>query len=88
MADRTAKEQAIAENYESFEAMLELLLREHPGEYALMRDREVVNFYPSASTAQLAGLQKYPDGLFSVQKIEEKAIDLGFYSHARYRRVA
>jgi hypothetical protein len=88
MAIQSVKEQAIAENYEAFEAILPLLLQEHQGQYALMRDRIVIGFFAAASAAQLTGLKDYPDGRFSVQKVEEKAIDLGFYSYARYRRVA
>ena len=88
MDTRTAKEKAIAENFEAFEAMLPLLLQTHKSEFALLNEREVVGFFPSASDAQLAGQDRFPDGSFSIQKIEGKAIDLGFYSYARYRRVA
>lgn len=88
METRSAKEKAIAENYEAFEAMLPLLLQTHKGEFALLSNREVIDFFVSASEAQLAGHKAFPDGAFSVQKVEDKAIDLGFYSYARYRRVA
>lgn len=85
---QSEKSKAIVENYEAFVAMLPLLLQEQCGKYALMRDRSVVDFFDSASEAQLTGKRDFADGKFSVQKVEEKAIDLGFYSHARYRRVA
>ncbi len=88
MDRRTIKEKAIAENFEAFEAMLPLLLQTHKGEFALLNQREVVSFFTTASAAQIAGRERFPDGSFSVQKIEDKAIDLGFYSYARYRRVA
>jgi hypothetical protein len=88
MAEQSPKQKAIVENYEAFEAMLPLLLQGHRGEFALLNDRKVVDFFMSASAAQRAGAERYPNGLFSVQIIEEKTIDLGFYSYARYRRVA
>lgn len=88
MGSKTPKDVAILENYEAFEAMLPLLLLDRKGEFALMRDRAVAGFFPTASAAQVSGAQRYPDSAFSVQKIEEKIIDLGFYSYARYRRVA
>lgn len=88
MDERSAKERAIVENYEAFEAMLPLLLQTHKDEFTLLRDREVVAFFDSASAAQGAGADRFPDGAFSIQKVEDKAIDLGFYSYARYRRVA
>lgn len=88
MDTRSAKEKVIAENYETFESMLPLLLQTHKGEFTLLSNCEVVGFFPSASAAQIEGARRFPDGSFSVQKVEDKAIDLGFYSYARYRRVA
>lgn len=82
------KLQAITDNYHAFEAMLALLLQDHKGEYVLMRDGQVVGFFDGAGAAQRAGVERFDDGLFSVQKVEEQGIDLGFYSHARYRRFA
>lgn len=88
MAEVSVKERAISENYDAFEAMLPLLLEEHEGQYVLLRDRDVVAFYSSASEAHLTGKEQFPDDRFSVQRVERMAIDLGFYSYARYRRVA
>lgn len=84
----TEKMQAIANNYQAFEAMLPLLLRDHKGKFALLRDGQVVEFFDTAGMAQIAGIERFDDALFSVQKVIEEAIDLGFYSHARYRRYA
>ena len=42
----------------------------------------------NAVAAHFAGAEKFPDGLFSVQKVEEGAISLGFFSYARYSRAA
>jgi hypothetical protein len=88
MNNRPIKERAIAENYEAFEALLPLLLQTHKDEFALLNNRVVVGFFHEASTAQKVGAERFPDGAFSVQKVEENAIDLGFYSYARYRRPA
>jgi len=88
MIQKSPKEITIVENFDAFEAMLPLLLLERKGEFALMRMREVAGFFPSASAAQNAGRARFPDDAFSVQRVEEKTIDLGFYSYARYRRVA
>jgi hypothetical protein len=88
MMSTATKERAISQNYEAFEAMLPLLLQEHEGEFALLREGSVAEFFGSASAAQLAGRDRFPDGAFSVQRVENKAVDLGFYSYARYRRGA
>lgn len=88
MSVENERDRIIGENYDAFEALLPSIISSHAGEYALLRDKKIIAYYPSAGGAQMAGLRRYPDGAFSVQKVEQKAIDLGFYSHARYRRVA
>jgi hypothetical protein len=82
------KEQAIAENYEAFETLLPELMIRARGKYALLRNRELVEIFETAGEAHLAGIKRFDDERFSVQKVEEKPIDLGFFSYAGYRRVA
>lgn len=86
--DKSLKEKAILENYGAFESMLPLLLVDHANEFALLREGAVSGFFDSASEAHFAGTRMFADGLFSVQRVEDKAMDLGFFSHARYSRVA
>jgi hypothetical protein len=81
----TEKERIILRNYEAFEKQLPELLETHQGEYALLRNEQIVQFFDSAIAAQLAGNEKFSDGLFSVQRVQEMAVDLGFFSHAGYR---
>lgn len=88
MSDHLAKREAIARNYDAFEAMLPLLLAERRGSFALLRDGAIAGFFDTAGEAQATGEAQFSDKLFSVQKIEDKAIDLGFYSYARYRRLS
>ena len=84
----TAKEQAMAENYEAFEAMLPELLPTAEGKFALLRDRQLIGVYDSAGAAHTVGSARFDDGLFSVQKVKQGAVSLGFFSYARYCRVA
>lgn len=88
MTDPAAKREAIIANADAFEAMLPLLVAGRRGEFALMRDRSIAGFFATPGEAQRQGAASFPDGLFSIQRVEDKAIDLGFYSHARYRRPA
>ena len=84
----TTKKDAIAQNYEAFEAMLPDLLKTAKGKFALMRERELVGLFDSASEAHFAGAKSFDDKLFSVQKVEDSAVSLGFFSYARYCRTA
>ena len=80
----TKKDTEIDRNLERFLELLPSLMAEHSGQYALLRDCEIIHFYPSAIDAQIAGNQAYPDHLFSIQQVEEEAKDLGYYSYALY----
>ena len=84
----SAKERAIAENYEAFERLLPDLLKTADGKYVLLRKREVVGVYETGGEAHAAGEARFDDGLFSVQKVKLGAISLGFFSYARYCRAA
>ena len=88
MADSRARLDAITSNYDAFEAMLPLLMQQFRGRYVLMRHGEIAGVFDTAGAAQATGSSEFSDQLFSVQRVENKAIDLGFYSHARYRRGA
>jgi hypothetical protein len=79
---REGKMAEISRNAARFGELLPSLIRQRPGEYALMRNLDIVGFYPSAMDAQTAGHDKFPDGLFSIQKVTEAVEHLGRYSYA------
>lgn len=41
----------------------------HEGEYALMKERAIVDFFTDRRSALLAGNERFPDGLFSVHRV-------------------
>ncbi len=82
MSDTEARQRAVDENYEAFKAMLPELAKSHPGKYALMREREVVEFFDTARDALVYAQKEYPDGLYSIQQVTETIADLGYFSHA------
>jgi len=71
-------------NYGAFQKLLDTLLREHLNEYALMKDGAVVDFFAAAKDAYRAGKERFGFGNFSMQKIIDRPVDLGFFSHAVY----
>ena len=76
------KQEEVDRNFEFFQSELPHLLPQHAGKYALIRDRQICEFYDTALDANTAGTQLYADGLFSIQKVSQEIGDLGFYSHA------
>jgi hypothetical protein len=77
-----ALESELKANFATFLERLPNLLGTHRGKFALMRHREVVDFFDTARDAFLTGQRTYADGLFSVQEVTDAVADLGFYSHA------
>lgn len=81
-----ARERALADNYAAFEQLLPKLLESDAGRFALLHNRQLIGLYDGAGFAHAAGKSRFDDGLFSVQKVKEGTISLGFFSYARYCR--
>jgi len=69
-------------NLEYFLRQLPKLLKTHGEQYALLRKGEIKGFFATAENAQAEGKKRFADELFSVQKVVEVQVDLGFFSHA------
>ena len=82
MAELSAKITEIDENFEAFEEILPTIKDEHAGEFALMRKREIVNYFDSAADALKYAEAVYEDGLYSIQEVTDEMADLGYFSHA------
>jgi hypothetical protein len=72
----------VAKNYEHFLSVLPQALNQHRNQYALMRDEAVISYYTTMMDAYVTGAAFYKDGKFSIQKVTDTPIDLGFFSHA------
>ena len=82
MADDDKRQQAVDRNFDAFRAMLPELMKTHGGKFALLRDGEAVEFFDTARDAMIFGQKTYSDGLFSVQEVTDRVVDLGYFSHA------
>lgn len=69
-------------NFDFFQRSLAALLNEHRGEYALIRNRQIVAFFPSPGEAYRAGLSQFTDEVFSVQEVEDRPVEMGLISLA------
>jgi hypothetical protein len=79
IAQQTAAQ--VQQNYEAFNEKLSGLLPKHRGEYALMKDGQIVGFFNTAMDAYVAGEAQLGLGNFSMQKVVDEPIDLGYFSH-------
>ena len=79
---RVRQEREVEVNYEAFKAQFGDLYSTHAGEYALMRDGKVVEFFQEFNDAMKTGRLLYSDRVFSVQKVSHEKVDLGYWNHA------
>lgn len=69
-------------NYDFFRRNLASFLVDHRDEYALLRHRSVVAFYPRLALAYEAALKQFSDDMFSIQHVTDVPIELGMMSLA------
>jgi Family of unknown function (DUF5678) len=80
--EMTQTRDQVDKNYEAFVAMLPNIIGLHRNKYALMKDGEVVGYYTTLEDAYMTANKFYPNEPYSVQKVTDVAVDLGFFSHA------
>ncbi|MCY4486521.1 MAG: hypothetical protein OXF11_05315 [Deltaproteobacteria bacterium] len=85
---RTAKptreiiQNVVDKNYAAFRKQLPTLLATHQGQFALLRDEQIIDFFGTATEAAAYAQSNFDDDLYSVQEVTDTAIDLGWFSHA------
>ncbi len=82
LTKKDIKRQEIEKNFAFFELVLPEYTESHGGRYALLRHEEIIDFYDTVRDAYTTGVRNYKDGLFSIQKVDPRPIDLGVFSHA------
>jgi len=76
----------VRENYAFYEETLPTLSSKVHGKYALLRKKEIVDFYNTIVEAQSNAHKLYQDGLYSIQQVAQTPVELGFYSYAGGKR--
>ena len=66
-------ELTLAEERKAFDTQLEELRRTHPGQFVLMKNGQVIEFYPSHEAAYEAGLSRFGlDSVFLIAQAEKQ----------------
>lgn len=68
-----------------FSRKLSEFMEEHENQFALLRNREVIDFFRTFDEAQAVGDRLYTDGLYSIQEVSERTIE-GPYVTIRFDR--
>jgi hypothetical protein len=72
-------------NYEKFLELLPSLLPVQRDRFALMKGGRIIAFYSTAKDARTAAEAFIEDKLYSIQKVTDMSVDLGYFSHAMHR---
>ena len=83
-----AREAEIRQNYTFFKGIVSGMMDQHAGKYALIHDCRVIDVYETAGEAVAEGTRRFGDSPFSVQRVINRPIDLGFLSHATDNGIA
>ena len=76
------KQQEIQKNFDFFMSVVSEYTEAHGGRYALLRHEKIIDFYDTVRDAYTTGERNYEDGLFSIQQVNPRPIDLGAFLHA------
>ena len=76
------KQQEVEKNFDFFMSVMPEYTESHGGRYALLRHKKIIDFYDTIRDAYTTGERNYNDGLFSIQQVNPRPVDLGAYSHA------
>jgi len=81
-----ALDQEIERNLLAFLPRLPGLLPEHEGSFALLRHQKIQSIHTKLSDALKAAYAEFADGIFSIQRVTEKPVELGMFSNAENQR--
>ena len=79
--DKALQKREVDGNYDAFVRTLSKIVHDHRGQFALMRDRKIVDYFDRPGAANIAGQMRFPDGVYSIQEVTDEPIDLGFWSN-------
>ena len=58
--------EALRQNIDAFDAIESQLMEDHLGEYALLRDGELIGTYEVKEDARVDAVRRYPDGNYAI----------------------
>jgi hypothetical protein len=80
-------QEEVKANYEAFQRELPSIVKGHPGKFALMQNKQIVEYFDTARDAYVAGKKIFQENQpFSIQEVIITPLDLGFFSHAMHQR--
>jgi len=79
--DTAALAREVDRNFDYFQRHLVAFMRDHAGEYVVLRSEVPIAFFGTVGDAYRSAAQQFPDRLFSIQEVTSEPVDLGSFSH-------
>ena len=80
-AERQARQgREVTANFAAFKRLEPEIPAEYDGQHALLRGGAIISYHPDAVAAYHAGLDLYPDRIFSIQQVRAEPLDFGWFS--------
>ena len=76
----------IQRNLFAFLPRLSDLLPDNEGRFALLRHQQIQSLHDKLSDALRRGYAEFADGLFSIQKVTDRPVELGMFGDANNPR--
>ena len=76
IASREVINEEVRRNYIFFKKNLSRIGKEHDGQFALMHDEEIIDYFDDNLNAFVSGMRRYPDRKFSIQEVRRRPIRL------------
>ena len=70
-------DEEVRRNFDAFQKLLPEILRNRRGKIALMRDRQIVDYFNTRLQARAAAEASYADGIWSIQEVTDEIAYLG-----------
>ena len=81
MANIEEKTAEVNKNFIAFQKLLPSIDPRHSGKFAVLRKEEIIDYFDSMRDAAKYAEALYEDGLYSIQEVNARVVDLGFFSH-------
>lgn len=82
--DTAALSREVDLNYDYFQRNLATLMRDHGGEYAVLRSEKIIAFFRTVGEAYRSAVESFPDRIFSIQEVTDEPVHLGVFSHVAH----
>lgn len=74
------RKEEVDANFEFFETILQDIIKEHKGQFALIKNKEIKGYFATLKDARETAKNIAKDNIYSIQEVTDEVVDLGIFS--------